>query len=158
MRASIYEFRQRDVLNAFKEASLSGADVKIVFDGRPDSDDAPNKHNREAIKEAGLEAITIPRTQSQSYISHNKFIVLLKKGEPVQVWTGSTNLTHGGIYGHSIRKFSRSGRTTCATSFRRARRRIWRGSRRTGSTRSRSLRRSAPETSSAGCASTPCPS
>jgi phosphatidylserine/phosphatidylglycerophosphate/cardiolipin synthase-like enzyme len=101
LRASIYEFQQPDVLNAFKEASLGGADVKIVFDGRPNSADAPNKHNREAIKEAGLEAITIPRTQSPSYISHNKFIVLLKKGKPVQVWTGSTNLTQGGIYGHS---------------------------------------------------------
>ncbi len=101
LRASIYEFQQPDVLNAFKEASLGGADVKIVFDGRPNSANSPNKQNREAIKEAGLEAITIPRTQSPSYISHNKFIVLLKKGKPVQVWTGSTNLTQGGIYGHS---------------------------------------------------------
>jgi phosphatidylserine/phosphatidylglycerophosphate/cardiolipin synthase-like enzyme len=101
LRASIYEFQQPDVLEAFKEASLSGADVKIVFDARPNSADAPNKENRKAIKEAGIEAITIPRTQSPSYISHNKFIVLLKNGKPVQVWTGSTNLTQGGIYGHS---------------------------------------------------------
>ncbi len=34
-------------------------------------------------------------------ISHNKFIVLLKNGVPEQVWTGSTNLTGGGIYGQS---------------------------------------------------------
>lgn len=101
LRASIYEFQQPDVLNAFKEASKSGADVKIVFDARPNSADTPNKHNREAIKKAGLEAITIPRTQAPSAISHNKFIVLLKRGKPVQVWTGSTNLTQGGIYGHS---------------------------------------------------------
>ncbi|HKG14628.1 MAG TPA: phospholipase D-like domain-containing protein [Pyrinomonadaceae bacterium] len=101
LRASIYEFQQPDVLNAFKEASQSGADVKVVFDARPNSSNSPNKHNRESIKEAGIEAITIPRTQSPSYISHNKFIVLLKKNKPVQVWTGSTNLTQGGIYGHS---------------------------------------------------------
>ena len=101
LRASIYEFQQPDVLKAFKDASLSGADVKIVFDGRANSANTPNKHNREAIKEAGLEAISIPRTESPSYISHNKFIVLLKRGKPVQVWTGSTNLTQGGIYGHS---------------------------------------------------------
>lgn len=101
LRASIYEFQQPDVLKAFKDASLSGADVKIVFDGRQNSANTPNKQNREAIDEAGLEAISIPRTESPSYISHNKFIVLLKKGKPVQVWTGSTNLTQGGIYGHS---------------------------------------------------------
>src|SRR3712207_4153043 len=70
LRASIYEFQQPDVLNAFKEASRSGADVKIVFDARPNSANTPNKHNREAIKAAGLEAITIPRTQAPSAISH----------------------------------------------------------------------------------------
>jgi phosphatidylserine/phosphatidylglycerophosphate/cardiolipin synthase-like enzyme len=34
-------------------------------------------------------------------ISHNKFIVLLKKNRPIQVWTGSTNFTAGGIFGQS---------------------------------------------------------
>lgn len=34
-------------------------------------------------------------------ISHNKFIVLLKDGKPIQVWTGSTNLTASGIFGQS---------------------------------------------------------
>lgn len=32
---------------------------------------------------------------------HNKFVVLTKDGEPFAVWTGSTNLTENGIYGHS---------------------------------------------------------
>jgi phosphatidylserine/phosphatidylglycerophosphate/cardiolipin synthase-like enzyme len=41
----------------------------------------------------------IPRTITQ--ISHNKFIVLLKHGKPIQVWTGSTNFTAGGIFGQS---------------------------------------------------------
>jgi phosphatidylserine/phosphatidylglycerophosphate/cardiolipin synthase-like enzyme len=34
-------------------------------------------------------------------ISHNKFMVLLKNGKPIQVWTGSTNYTEGGIFGQS---------------------------------------------------------
>jgi phosphatidylserine/phosphatidylglycerophosphate/cardiolipin synthase-like enzyme len=46
-----------------------------------------------------LEAMMIPRTNSN--IQHNKFIVLLKDDKPVAVWTGSTNLTAGGIYGQS---------------------------------------------------------
>ena len=32
---------------------------------------------------------------------HNKFVVLLKNGQPVSVWTGSTNQTENGIFGHS---------------------------------------------------------
>lgn len=46
-----------------------------------------------------FKTILIPRTQVS--ISHNKFIILLKDGKPVQVWTGSTNITGGGIYGQS---------------------------------------------------------
>jgi phosphatidylserine/phosphatidylglycerophosphate/cardiolipin synthase-like enzyme len=41
----------------------------------------------------------IERTDTQ--ISHNKFMVLLKDGKPIQVWTGSTNFTPGGIFGQS---------------------------------------------------------
>lgn len=43
----------------------------------------------------------IRRTRNPSYISHNKFIVLLKDGKPIEVWTGSTNFTEGGIFGQS---------------------------------------------------------
>jgi phosphatidylserine/phosphatidylglycerophosphate/cardiolipin synthase-like enzyme len=34
-------------------------------------------------------------------IRHNKFIVLLKGEKPQAVWTGSTNVSAGGIFGHS---------------------------------------------------------
>jgi phosphatidylserine/phosphatidylglycerophosphate/cardiolipin synthase-like enzyme len=34
-------------------------------------------------------------------LRHNKFIVLLKGGKPLAVWTGSTNISDGGIFGHS---------------------------------------------------------
>jgi phosphatidylserine/phosphatidylglycerophosphate/cardiolipin synthase-like enzyme len=101
LRAALYEFQHQPVLEAFKAASQSGANVKIVFDARPNSQNYPNAENRKAIKEAGIEAITIPREQSPSYISHNKFIILLENGAPKQVWTGSTNITQGGIFGHS---------------------------------------------------------
>jgi phosphatidylserine/phosphatidylglycerophosphate/cardiolipin synthase-like enzyme len=46
-----------------------------------------------------LDSMMIERTDTT--ISHNKFIVLLKNGEPQQVWTGSTNYTAGGIFGQS---------------------------------------------------------
>jgi phosphatidylserine/phosphatidylglycerophosphate/cardiolipin synthase-like enzyme len=46
-----------------------------------------------------FDGMLIERTDTQ--ISHNKFIILLKNGKPVQVWTGSTNFTAGGIFGQS---------------------------------------------------------
>lgn len=46
-----------------------------------------------------LQNMLIPRCNTT--ISHNKFIVLLKDDVPIQVWTGSTNFTEGGIFGQS---------------------------------------------------------
>jgi len=46
-----------------------------------------------------FDQMMIERTRTT--ISHNKFIVLLKNGEPIQVWTGSTNFTAGGVFGQS---------------------------------------------------------
>ena len=37
---------------------------------------------------------------NKSALQHNKFLVLTHLGQPVAVWTGSTNLTQGGIFGH----------------------------------------------------------
>ncbi|MCA1593877.1 MAG: phospholipase D-like domain-containing protein [Acidobacteria bacterium] len=102
LRAAVYEFQHQPALEEFKTASQNGADVKIVFDARQSaSKKSPNAENRKAIDEAGIEAITIPREANSSYISHNKFIVLLRDDKPIQVWTGSTNITQGGIFGHS---------------------------------------------------------
>jgi phosphatidylserine/phosphatidylglycerophosphate/cardiolipin synthase-like enzyme len=109
LRACVYEFRQGAVLKAFRDASRGGADVRIIFDDRqtvsptkPErSKVQPSMDNREAIATFELEDIVIPRRADGSAISHNKFIILLEKGKPVQVWTGSTNMTEGGIFGHS---------------------------------------------------------
>lgn len=53
---------------------------------------------REDSKHA-FEEMLIPREDTT--IQHNKFIVLLEDGRPVEVWTGSTNITAGGIFGQS---------------------------------------------------------
>ncbi len=99
LRASVYEFNYLPVLSAFRAAHEAGADVKIIYDARKDP---PLNATREAIEAAGLpQEVLIARTANRSYLSHNKFIVLLKRGRPVQVWTGSTNITRGGIFGQS---------------------------------------------------------
>ncbi len=97
LRASVYEFSWPNVLNAFKKAATI-ADVKIVYDCRKPN---PKKTSDTAIKKAGLRDYMIKRKSNPSYISHNKFIVLLKNGKPIEVWTGSTNFTEGGIFGQS---------------------------------------------------------
>jgi phosphatidylserine/phosphatidylglycerophosphate/cardiolipin synthase-like enzyme len=97
LRAAVYEFDHDPVLQAFKEAHERGADVKIVYDAR-------KAHPRDAtvkvLKRNGIKSLATPR-ETGSAISHNKFIVLLHDGDPVAVWTGSTNITKSGFYGQS---------------------------------------------------------
>ncbi len=96
LRAALYEFNYLPALHAFGEAANQGADVKIVYDSRREN---PREANDKAIETAGIKDLTIRRTRPKSYISHNKFIVLLKSKKPQEVWTGSTNITTGGIFG-----------------------------------------------------------
>lgn len=114
LRAAVYEFNQGAVVNEFADAAKRGADVKIIFDARriekfnannqldkKKSKLNPCEANKNAISKAGIQAFCIERSANPNYISHNKFIVLLKDGKPIEVWTGSTNMTEGGIFGHS---------------------------------------------------------
>ncbi|HEX7246159.1 MAG TPA: phospholipase D-like domain-containing protein [Solirubrobacterales bacterium] len=98
LRVAIYEFDYLPVLDAFWGARNRGVDVKIVVDEKSKSE-SPGAQNIAAIEVADLSGCK-PRTRAEN-IPHNKFVVLLKEGEPVEVWTGSTNITKGGIYGHS---------------------------------------------------------
>jgi uncharacterized protein YegP (UPF0339 family)/phosphatidylserine/phosphatidylglycerophosphate/cardiolipin synthase-like enzyme len=109
LHAAVYEFNYPFALEAFKSAADSGADVRVVYDRRgkvhvPE----PGQEKRYRVWEAtepaaeaaGLTPHMIPR-KTNSAISHNKFIVLSKNGQPQQIWTGSTNFTWGGIFGQS---------------------------------------------------------
>lgn len=98
LRAALYEFHYQPVANTFAKAIETGADVKIVYDAHS----AYKAENEAVIHEAGLDqqGAVIPRTVSEG-LRHNKFIVLLKDDQPVAVWTGSTNISDGGIFGHS---------------------------------------------------------
>lgn len=99
LRCAFYEFQNHTVLAALRRAADTGADVKIIYDDR-DNKSGPHTANDAAIHEAAIDDLCIPRTQNPSYISHNKFMVLLQNGNPVQVLMGSTNISDGGIYGH----------------------------------------------------------
>jgi phosphatidylserine/phosphatidylglycerophosphate/cardiolipin synthase-like enzyme len=98
LRAALYEFHYQPVANAFAAAVEAGADVKIVFD----AESTYKTGNLQTIANAGLDQAdaVVPRTVSEG-IRHNKFIVLLDSGKPIAVLTGSTNISAGGIFGHS---------------------------------------------------------
>lgn len=71
-----------------KDAICQAADAAVARVGLKNDTNLP-----------AFSQMLIERTNTT--ISHNKFIVLLKDDKPVQVWTGSTNFTEGGIFGQS---------------------------------------------------------
>lgn len=98
LRCSFYEFHYLPVAIALAAAFDRGVDLKIVYDG--ESSYAPE--NQAVIASSGLAErnCTIPRTVKTG-IRHNKFMVLCQGDQPIAVWTGSTNISDGGIFGHS---------------------------------------------------------
>ena len=100
LRIAAYEFNYDAFLEVVKDVLDTGVDIKISYDARRDS---PKLKNIAAVNDHGfVEGVhAFPRTQPKSYISHNKFIVKLDNGTPTSVWTGGTNFSEGGIYGHS---------------------------------------------------------
>ncbi len=95
LRAMLYEFRYLPVGQAFRAAADAGADVDIRYEAQSYKDD-----NEAMIRKAGIRKLCTPQ-KSRAGIRHNKFIVLIHGDTPVAVWTGSTNISAGGIFGHS---------------------------------------------------------
>jgi hypothetical protein len=95
LRAAFYEFHYLPVALALAEAAKEG-DVQIVYD----AESSYKTENVATLKKAKLTKNAHPRTVTEG-IRHNKFIVLMDGDEPVSVWTGSTNISAGGIFGHS---------------------------------------------------------
>jgi len=119
LRGAFYEFSYGPVLSEFRAAIDRGVDVQLVIDLKENEhwenkkqDDGTRKRtwvestprvaNLAAIVDAGLpDTALLPRVNRRAEIQHNKFLVLVRAGSPVAVWTGSTNLTTGGIHGQS---------------------------------------------------------
>jgi phosphatidylserine/phosphatidylglycerophosphate/cardiolipin synthase-like enzyme len=98
LRVCAYEFTEDRVLQALKDASKRGADVKILYHAR---NDTTKKRNEDQIKEFGLSKLCKKRDAKGLALSHNKVIVVMRGGAAQAVLTGSTNFSEGGIYGHS---------------------------------------------------------
>ena len=98
LNGAIYEFEWDAVLQAIKQAAGSGATVRIIYDAVPGGR-GPAGDNQAAISLAGIDGLCVGRTKTK--LMHNKFFVLIKDTHPIAVWTGSTNITENGIFGHS---------------------------------------------------------
>ena len=101
LRGAFYEFKYQPAVDLFGQAAEAGADVKLVYEAEGGKGSYKDE-NEVALGRAGLlrPEVAIPRTKT-SGIRHNKFVVLLEDGEPVAVWTGSTNISEGGLFGQT---------------------------------------------------------
>ena len=94
----IYEFQSPAVLHAIRLAAQTGAAVRMVYDAITDGN-GPAEKNLAAVRDAEIKDFTKGRTEGK--LMHNKFLILVKDGQPQAVWTGSTNVTENGLFGHS---------------------------------------------------------
>lgn len=98
LRIAAYEFNYKEFLQLIKDTSNRGVEIKIIYDARKNP---PRSKNRDMVGQCGLTNLCKERTIPKSYIHHNKFMVKLENGNPISVWTGGTNFSKGGIFGHS---------------------------------------------------------
>jgi len=112
-----YEFHYEPVLTAFKSAIDRRVNVKLIVDcknnGTKDDkgniqDAFPRVANLKALEKAEIslseaDGFVFKREAAKNAIQHNKFIVFIKKEEKnaSEVWTGSTNISNGGIHGQT---------------------------------------------------------
>ncbi len=111
-----YEFHYQPVADAFAEAIERGVKVKLIIDAKVNEhtdkkgdfhESFPREANLRALKAAGIstaksKGIVFLREAKTSSIQHNKFMVLAgKNGDAKEVWTGSTNMSMGGIHGQT---------------------------------------------------------
>jgi phosphatidylserine/phosphatidylglycerophosphate/cardiolipin synthase-like enzyme len=92
---AFFVFKNTRIYDALKAARARGATVKILYDG-----DSQAEGNETALAGKGLEAVVKARQHSGGF-AHNKFLVRRQGGTSREVWTGSTNLSENGIFGHS---------------------------------------------------------
>ncbi len=109
LRVAAYEFHYRPVIELLREAQERGVDVKIVYeagqtteDGMPVDTDATTA-NKKALSNswASFSPDTLIERTNRASIPHNKFIVKLRDGKPISVWTGSTNFSPSGFIGQA---------------------------------------------------------
>ncbi len=97
IHVAIYEFEDPDVAAALAAATGRGAEVHIVYHAKETGHEKQRQENEHYLSAHNLLNHATPRDQILQ-ISHNKFAILLKQGEPKAVWTGTCNFTFNAFY------------------------------------------------------------
>jgi phosphatidylserine/phosphatidylglycerophosphate/cardiolipin synthase-like enzyme len=95
LNGAFFEFKNKRIYEALKQAEAKGVTIKVIYDG-----DSQGDKNRTAMRGAGIGQLVKPREHAGNF-AHNKFLVLSRSAKAEEVWTGSTNLSQNGIFGHS---------------------------------------------------------
>lgn len=92
--AALFELNSVPVTNALIAAHERGVEVRIVTDDEHGLDiiEAPDSTVPD-LEDAGIQVVDDDRTA----LMHNKFFVI----DGTYVWTGSTNITHNGMYNNN---------------------------------------------------------
>lgn len=107
-----YEFHYKEAVQLFKDALDKGVDVNIIIDAKIKTDKKTGKDvsfpRNANLETLGVNGVNFPmnrvilRQKSPSAIQHNKFLIWVDGNDvPQAVWTGSTNISDGGIFGHT---------------------------------------------------------
>jgi len=108
-----YEFRYEPAARALAKAAKDGVKLRLIVDAKDNSYTDKKGKFHEAFPRtenlAMLKTIKLPRKNyvlremRPNDIQHNKFMVLRRKSQELaaEVWTGSTNLSIGGVHGQT---------------------------------------------------------
>jgi phosphatidylserine/phosphatidylglycerophosphate/cardiolipin synthase-like enzyme len=111
LHCCFYEFEYEPVATALMTAIGIGVDVHLIVDCKENSFTDAKGFHESFPKEENLRLLTkvhfpearrVLRTARENDIAHNKFMVRTPAGQtPTEVWTGSTNISRGGIFGQT---------------------------------------------------------
>ena len=102
---AFYEIEYEGILDELKAVKKKAKNLEIVYSAQAGQnkdlkDPTQDKGNISSLTDAGLlDAKSHRRTKANQ--PHNKFMILCEDEKPIEVWTGSTNLTLSGIFGQS---------------------------------------------------------
>lgn len=100
---AFYEITYPGFLKELKLAKTRIKNLEIVYNklaaqNKENTDPALDPGNIQSLTKFGLASVSHGRSKASQ--PHNKFMVLCENDKPIEVWTGSTNLSMSGIFGH----------------------------------------------------------
>jgi phosphatidylserine/phosphatidylglycerophosphate/cardiolipin synthase-like enzyme len=93
--AALYELKQTDLIEKLKKLGKR-ANVILANGAFKKSRQDMNKNSRKELRKAKVKVFD--RIVGSKHFAHNKFLVICNNKKPLDVWSGSTNWTPGGLF------------------------------------------------------------